>query len=193
MIKSKKHTPIIAFIVLAIAVLYIYPKQRDEVLKKSLNDEFDYNLSLVKKVKIKHLPKDAILTRWVNDSTTIKNIINEKNSYILIFRIPKRSCTSCIHREFDLLKNHQGIKAFLPIKVITDITVFRDFLLFANYSKDENIEIFNCNDKLTYLDNIGKPYYILLNKSLRIQEIFITVKSEGKLSENFLDKISALS
>jgi hypothetical protein len=121
------------------------------------------------------------------DSITIVSA-SIHDTLFLLFRIPPNACSSCINQEISTMKNIFK-PGYLPI-IITSFDNCHDFLVFGrNFSFNEK-ELFNSSLLIKALDEQNLPYYLLVDPSFTIKDVFITKKENHMSTIEFLSSHS---
>ena len=129
---------------------------------------------------------DIVFIDQYLDTANINDLINNNKSNI-IFRIPRFSCSSCINREIETLKEYLNKDKEKKYFIVTDYFKIRDFVVFREYSHIKGLNFLNCNAQFTKLDTAQIPYYVLLDNNLIIKDILLVDKQNHQKSIQFLN------
>jgi len=132
---------------------------------------------------------DAFLVSPNSDSIRMSCLFNNPTQQILLLRVPKNSCRSCVNREIVDFRKYT-LKDIKPKLLI--LSEYEDQRLFRAFSfsvANEKIPVFNCRQVLTTLDTQNKPYYLLINNKRGILKSFIVAKGDSKATIRFLNSI----
>lgn len=96
------------------------------------------------------------------------------DSVKVIFRIPQTVCSSCINREISILKENYKDKP-MPI-IVTSFDSKRDLLVFIKTFDFETTNV--CNRSYDFFESFKEtnPFYLYVNKSMIVQNIYIVPK-----------------
>lgn len=112
-----------------------------------------------------------------------------QDSLFFLFRIPPNACSSCYNRELSTIRDFFSNKK-MPI-IISSFKNCRDLMVFgSNYSLNRK-ELYNSTLLIKKLDKQSIPYYLFLDSSLIVRDVFISEKNNDLSSINFLSKHSS--
>jgi len=158
----------------------------DLTLSKNKHEEFNSHKKT--EVAVSGVGMNIFLISPNRDSIRIKNLIDGCISKILLLRVPRYSCSSCVNREIielcNLSNNNMNIKSV----IITEYEDLRLFRAFATNILIKNISIYNCQIRLNKLDEQGNPYYLLINNRGELLKYFVIDKRDFRATDRFFNK-----
>lgn len=133
------------------------------------------------------LTSEKLIFTIEGDSLNLVKLIGSKDE-VLIYRIPRFYCSSCVDRELDLI-NHLNKEKLLPVVVLSSFCEYRDFKVFSHYNASDKIIFYNTVEKFLSIDSLSKSYYFTFNPKLVIKKAFFPVKLSAKQSSDFLKSL----
>ncbi|MGQ1947703.1 DUF1573 domain-containing protein [Geofilum sp. OHC36d9] len=115
--------------------------------------------------------------------------LSQDDSLFFLFRIPPNACSSCYNREISTIKDFFTDDDF-PI-IVSSFDNCRDFLAFgSNYDLNPK-EFYNSTSLIKTLDKQSIPYYLFLDSSFIVKDVFITRKNDHLSTIQFLSNHSS--
>ncbi len=197
---------VIIFVVIVLMVLNVYllfqlqntrmsAQFIIEKYDKTLNEEkrsswlmfrnmlFQYQDEAIQLADFKLTPYDSC------DSFAVSSLVN--NGTKLFFRFKETDCTMCINKFMEVLKNIPDNFPMERLVILCGYENFHEYRVFVT-KNNMKMKVFNI-DKLPGLitEEINEPYFFVLNKELKIQNIYIPDKNNTEnLNRYFLCLIS---
>jgi hypothetical protein len=122
-----------------------------------------------------------------DNKITLKQLGVKKPKFI--FKYSALNCNSCVDEQITLLKRASKKIGSENILIITDYNTPRELSQFVRLNQID-FRILNLrNIKLTTIDN-NLPYYFIIDESYSLKQLFIPIKGNVLLTQQYLDKIS---
>lgn len=162
----------------------------------SINHMLNSNIfSLNETLKIAYLSDDLLLENVeivsVNKQVLhLHSVLDRKPT--LLFIIPEVNCESCIDRGIEKLKDFLSQIDNKKAIVLASYKNFRDFYAFSRVA-NLNCEIYNFKQGSLNLpaDKLIKPYFFVVKPNLRIEKLFVPIKSFNHPIDNYFEIIKA--
>ena len=161
-------------------------------LKNNPDDElYSYRLNFTTSIINSNLQLDSVaLKDTLNNVIPLKNVFRKGQRQILVCRFSKTHCASCVNFAIQILQNwtdsigrenilflgnHRNNRIFkreIPLYGIRDMRVFNSYTF--------NIPV----------EELGFPYYFILDRNLQISNVFIPDKATPNITTNYLENVN---
>ncbi|MCX6326527.1 MAG: redoxin domain-containing protein [Bacteroidia bacterium] len=145
------------------------------------------NTSLMFEYQSKRIDGNIIFLNEEDDIISIKQLA--MNSPKLIFKYSALNCNVCIDEQISLLKKASKDIGSENIIIITDYDTPRELSQFIRMNQI-NFRVLNLqNMEFTLIDK-SLPYYFILDESFSLKLLFIPIKGDTSLTQQYFNKIS---
>lgn len=188
---------IIAIVVIVINGITISQKNRsiNNLIKKNNNLEQEFrmlsfndsiNLAIQSDYSIRF---DKKLKTTKEASINLSGIITDN---IVIFNYSKLSCNECIEDEMLLLRKLIHLIGIENVIIITDYNDISQLFRFQRINNIEDVQVYiSENNTFSLTSNIYTfPYYVVIDKSLRIKSFFVPDKESNNMTLRYYRLIS---
>lgn len=182
---------LILFNVYSLVCSYRYKHQRDDCVQvytdqKNMNPaQYDYSIKVGLLNNGKQLKKLQIKDTS-NHVMSLKEVFQGGQEYILICRFSKHHCESCVDHSIKMIlnrNNKMNMSRILFMGNYGNIILFkREMSLYAN----KEMRISNASTIDIPAEDIGYPYYLIVDKDLKITDIFVPQKDTPQFTNSFL-------
>lgn len=182
---------VVVLIIGVMVVKIMIPLKTD--INNELNLTIDGYTNIENKTNGKRL-KDFSIINEKKDTLLLSSLLYHSK---LIYRFSELHCDSCIIHEFENLR-----KQILAMGLDTNDVIIlchyqnpRNLSIFKRINKLQDFEIYNLlNNNLGELeiDNVGYPYFFILNSKFKISNTFIPIKVANQRTDDYLKRISTL-
>jgi hypothetical protein len=195
---SKKFLIFIILSLLAINVytivnFYRFKKQNITSPYRNIseNDELNsYKVNFQTNVKNSNLRLDGIDVKDSLDNVfALKDVFRDNQKQILVCRFSELHCESCVNFSIQLFRswvNKAGKDNMLFLGTYRNNKIF-------NRTKPiygiNNLNVYNISALNIPVEELGYPYYFVLNNDLTILNVFVPDKATPVITNNYLDMI----
>lgn len=166
---------------------YIYP------FKKNPNNKTNTilnNYAVYENNENGKMIDDIRLTNEKGDTLFLSNLAQQNK---IIYRISELHCNSCVVHEFDNLK--KSIPSNKNLLILSYYQNPRNLIIFKRINNLKDFEIYNLMDENIQnliIDKYGTPYMFIIDKHLKISNLFIPLKTDNQRTIDYLKRVSTL-
>ena len=197
----KKKNSLVFIIIISLFLFNVYSLYRYNDLKK-LNDlKIKNSLSEIKNDELntyrssykggifnngKKISNNLLVKDSLHNLIPLKKVFDDNQNNILVYRFSKMHCESCVVASLEVLKRH------------TDSIGASNILILGNYKNNriynrtmleygiKKMKVYNISSFKIPAEEIGYPYFFVLNSNLEVLDLFIPNKIMPKLTEDYL-------
>jgi len=186
-------------LLLLIVVIVFAGTLTAKMMVPKITKKTELDLAIDKYVDVENNTNDKILKDF--------SIINENKDTLLlsslltypklIYRFSELHCDSCINHEFVNLRK-QITSDGLELKDVIIICYYqnhRNMNIFKRINKLQDFEVYNLmNDNVGDLEieDIGVPYFFVIDSEFKISNTFIPLKEVNQRTDDYLKRVSNL-
>ncbi len=164
------------------AMRYNDEKEKDELIT--------YKVNFTANILNSNLQLDNII---IKDSLSkiipLKEIFNSKQKQILVFRFSQLNCESCVNSSIQILRkwvDSIGVKNVLFLGNHRNNKVFRKTIPLYSI---QGMKVYNGPAINIPAEELGYPYYFVLDSSLQISNVFVPDKATPSITNKYLEYI----
>lgn len=200
-----KKNGLLVFIIISLFIFNVYSLYRYYDLKKLHNLNIDHNLAEIKNDELdtyrssyiggifnngKKINNHLLAKDSLHNLIPLKKTFDNKQNNILVYRFSKRHCESCVVASLEVLKRHIdyiGVSNILILGNYKNNRIYNRTMLEYGINK---MKVYNIPSFKIPAEEIGYPYFFVLNSNLEILDLFIPNKVAPKLTDNYLSIIN---
>ncbi|WP_147679231.1 hypothetical protein [Algibacter pacificus] len=200
-----KKNSLLVFVIISLFVFNVYSLYRYNNLKKLNNLNIKKNLVEIENDELdtykssykggilnngKKISRHLLVKDSLHNLIPLKNTFEDKQNNMLVYRFSKRHCESCVVASLEVLKRH------------TDSIGVSNILFLGNYGNNriynrtmfeyglKKMKVYNASSFNIPAEEIGYPYFFVLNSNLEVLDLFIPNKAVPKITEDYLKIIN---
>lgn len=183
-------------VLIIVVNVFINFKYRLLVKEKDVIAE-EYSQLLLESTSLKKQSMSQQAAEWMDVSKielldmhgNVRNIASIFNNRkpILVYRFRETDCDACVQSTVLMLNR---IAEEVPSENIVILCTYKNFRQFSAYQSTQSIRVYNIGDQCLDLDFQDQPYFFVLTRELNARNLFIPLKSDEGLTEDYLKLIS---
>lgn len=188
---------LVVFLIVNIFIYSQYTKMKRMILNISVLTEkiCDYEVKLDicsnnELIRVfnngKLLNKEMCMYNMYGDKFNLHEIVNENK---LVLNFSELNCNTCVDEQLKYLNEYADSIGTSNVLIFVTCNDYSHMRRLKKMNKVK-FELFNLGDSLNnVIKDIGFPYFFVIDKSLRVNSIFIPEKGNKSLTYNYLDNI----
>lgn len=135
------------------------------------------------------LPNNLQLINEHGEAIMLQSLLTERD--LRVFRVSENHCISCIQLFNEIINSklelsHENLICISDYNTKKKLTFYKNML-------NLKMPIYICNDLNIPIEKEEKPYFFLLDKELKIHQLFFPLYSESENSEKYIQMINSKS
>ncbi len=125
----------------------------------------------------------------LNNLIQLKEVFESKQKQILVCRFSQMHCQSCVNSSIQILRSWVdsiGIKNVMFMGKHRNNRIFNRTIPLYGI---QGLKIYNVSQMNNPAENLGYPYYFVLDSSLRISNVFVPNKGLVSITNKYLENI----
>jgi hypothetical protein len=156
--------------------------------KKIKDDELNaYKVSFKANLLSSNIQLDRLMIKdSLNKIIRPKEIFNAGQKQILVYRFSKMHCESCVVASIKIIRKWMdsiGSENIIFLGNYRNNKIFRKTI--SEYDI-ENLKFYNTSQFNMAVEEIGYPYFFMLDKNLKTSNVFVPDKGLPKITEEYL-------
>lgn len=191
---------ILALIAINVFTLLKFNKLKQQKNNKNLVNNFQDNVkaeelnafkaSFKTNLKNSGLPLNEISIKdSLNNANPLKKVFDNTQKQMLVFRFSKRHCESCVVASMEVLQKWIGLIGDKNILILGN---YKNNKIFQRTMKEYGIKYPNVYNSESFdipAEELGYPYFFVLNRNLEISNVFVPDKGLSKITTEYLKGI----
>nr|WP_319398808.1 hypothetical protein [uncultured Carboxylicivirga sp.] len=125
----------------------------------------------------------------LNNKSSIKVILKNKNSNTLICRFSRSDCESCVKYSIKMLSNWVNSIEKKNIIYLDQTRNVRLFKMDIQTYEIQNTNVYNTSSLNIPVEELNFPYYLVVDHNLRVLSVFVPDKASPNLTKEYLESI----
>lgn len=165
-------------------------KRKEEMKNDALET---YKLSFIQNLLNdgKKLDSTSVAKDSLYNDILLKNNLHSKQNHKLIYRFSKMHCESCVKASLNVLKKKVELIGIDNVILLGNYDNNRIFFRTISEYNIEKIQVYNISSFNIPAEEIGFPYFFVLNNNLEISDVYIPNKITPTITNKYLKNISS--
>ncbi|HCY41761.1 MAG TPA: hypothetical protein DHV48_10460 [Prolixibacteraceae bacterium] len=162
--------------------------QKDDFLQSTKSTQLELSLLQLKSEGTQIDLKEE----FIDENGKVNRLIDlvRGQHFNLVLRYSQIGCHTCTDKMIQLLHKELPDIAVNKVIILSKLSAKRDLVVFRRVHKLNNI-VFNCDNRLTPIDDIDKPYFFIIAKDRIISKVFIPIEGvNDELTKAYLGHIA---